>query len=36
MIFLQEINHFIQQGYIKLMNCDQNEIYNVTKDFYLL
>ncbi len=32
--FFEEINTFIQQGWIKLINSDSKDIYNVIKDFY--
>ncbi len=32
--FLGEINTFVQQGCIKLIKSDGEEMYNVTKDLY--
>lgn len=32
-IYFEEINTFIQKGYIKLVKSDIKDIYNVIKDF---
>jgi len=32
---MKEINTFIHQGLIKLINSDRKDVYNVTKDFFL-
>jgi len=34
MIFVKEINTFIQQGQIKLIIADSKDNYNATKDLY--
>lgn len=35
LFFFNEINTFMQQGYIKLSKSDSKDFYNITEDFYL-